>query len=62
MNIDKLLKKIADTQDLAPQDNLTEIIERYSADELDEDTLDLVFAAAKPNFPKFLGLLDKNKK
>lgn len=60
--IEKLLDLIADTQKIAPHDRLTETIEACNAEELDEDTLDLVFAAKKPDFSKLWGLINKNDK
>lgn len=55
-NMEKLLKKIADMQGLAPKDELAKVIEPYLTDEneeIEEEDLDMVFAARKDYYEEF---------
>ncbi len=54
MDMEKVLKLAAKTQEFAPNDELTELVEAVD-DELSEEDLDLVAAAsAAPDYEKFL--------
>ncbi len=56
--MEKLLKKIADSQGFQPKDELSAIIERYNC-ELNEESLDMIFAAQKLDYAEFLKKIDK---
>lgn len=45
--IEKLIKKIANSQAFMPDDKLGRMIKEYETDELAEESLDLVYAARK---------------
>ena len=58
MDMEKVLKLAAKTQEFAPNDELTELVEAV-ADELSEEDLDLVAAAsAAPDYKKISGLYE----
>ena len=62
-NIEEKLKKIADSQIFSPEDELTEVIEEsLASDELMEEDLQWVTAAAKSDFDKFRKFCEKKKK
>ena len=57
MDIEKVLELAAKTQEFAPDDELTKLVEEAD-DELSEDDLDLVSAAsAAPDYGKFLNYM-----
>lgn len=61
-NIINFLNKISDTENYMHDDELTELISEETEDELSLFDLDLVSAAAMPDFDKFnLYLKDNNK-
>ena len=62
-NFEEKLKKIADSQIFAPEDELTEIIEEsLESDELNENDLYWVTAARTSDFDKFRKFCEKKKK
>lgn len=63
MEIEKLLAKLAASQALEPEDRLSAIVARYAPDELDEGSLNQVFAAARqPDYQEFLDRAAEQKK
>ena len=61
-NIINFLNKISDTENFMHNDELTELISEETEDELSLFDLDLVSAAAMPDYKKFnLYLKDNNK-
>lgn len=52
--MEKFLKKISESQELAPEDRLSAIIDKYASDELSFDELDSIYAARKADFRDFL--------
>lgn len=52
--MEKLLKKLARSQEFNPDDRLSAMINKYSSDELSLDELDNVYAARKADFQDFL--------
>lgn len=52
--MEKFLRRIAEIQELEPEDKLTATINRYADDELDEFMLDMVSAAGHDNYARFL--------
>ena len=56
--IEKLIRKIANTQAFGPEDQLGQMVKNYDRDELSEDTLNLVYAARKDDasYSEFLRL------
>ena len=60
--MEKFLRKVADSQAFKPEDKLTKMVEKYSKEELDEESLDLVFAAGKMDYQEFLKQAEERKK
>ena len=63
--IEKMMKKIANSQAFAPDDRLSRMVNECDANnELSEDSLDLVFAARKDeaDFDAFLKVLEERNK
>lgn len=54
MLMEKFLRKIAETQELEPEDKLSAEINRYAEDELDEFALDMVSAAGHDDYARFM--------
>lgn len=52
--MEKFLKKMAGTQEFAPEDRLSAMIDNESVGELSFDELDNVYAARKTDFNEFL--------
>lgn len=62
-NFEEKLRKIADSQVFAPEDELTDIIrESVQSDELMEDDLQWVTAARSSDFSKFKKFCEQKKK
>ena len=59
--IEKMMKKIANSQAFAPDDRLSQMVNEYDANELSMDSLDQVFAARKDDvdYDAFLKVLEK---
>ena len=61
MDMEKVLKLAAKTQEFAPNDELTELVEAVD-DELSEEDLDVVAAAsAAPDYKKFLDYMKSHQ-
>jgi len=60
--MDRLLKKLLDIQNINPQDKLSHMLSVYDHDELLEHDLDLVSAATKPDYEKFMGMIKNSQK
>ncbi len=60
-DIEKVLNIVSDSEQLIRDDALAKEIESRN-DELSEDELDLVMAAAKPDYQKFIARLNRDKK
>ena len=65
--VEKLMKKVANSQAFCPEDRLSQMVKNYAQDELDEDSLYLVCAAGKEDasYAEFLKLVqekDGNRK
>lgn len=59
--MEKFLRKIAETQELEPDDKLTATINRYADDELDLSALDMVSAAGTGDYERFLKFMGSRK-
>ncbi len=57
--MDNFMKKLAASQAFEPDDALSEIIAQCTADELDEESLDFVYAATKVSYNDFLRKKDR---
>lgn len=53
-DIEKKLYEIFQTQEYGVDDKLTQIINSYARQELDEDLLDMVYAARKDDLSEFI--------
>ncbi len=60
-DINKILALISDSESFNHDDNLSQLINEDSEDELSEDELDLVSAAAKPDYEKFKKYLESKQ-
>ena len=56
---EKIMAELAAIEELAPDDELSRLIGEYADDELCENELDLVSAAAAPDFDSFLKFIKK---
>ncbi len=61
-NIEKMLYAVFQTQEFDIDDRLTKIINSYAQDELDEESLDLVYAARKNDFSEFIRRINSEDK
>lgn len=60
MKLDKIMKLAAETQELEPDDKLTQLIAENSEDELSDEEMDLVTAAASvPDIGKLKEFIKK---
>ena len=56
------IEKVLKTEQISPDDRLSKMIKALQTDELDEEQLDLIAAAAQgADYDKLKNLLDKNK-
>ncbi len=55
--IEKLIRKIANTQAFLPEDRLGRMVKEYDKDELEEESLDLVYAARKDGAASYASFL-----
>lgn len=55
--MEEILKKIVNAQELAPDDELTKMIEKYRTEELDEECLELVSAASGQDYQVFIKMI-----
>lgn len=60
-DLEKNMKIIAEMQELEPDDRLTQLLSDISEEELSEDDLDQVWAAAKPDYTRFWNRLKGQK-
>lgn len=58
---ENLIELLSDTESIKSDDALSKIVNLNSDDELSENELDDVSAAAKPNYQKFLRRLENMK-
>lgn len=61
-NIEKKIESIVRSQEIIHDDKLSKIINDIDNEELSEDELDLVVAAAKPDYQKFLDYIKLREK
>ena len=61
-NIEKMLYAVFQTQEFDIDDRLIKIINSYAQDELDEESLDLVYAARKNDFSEFIRRINSEDK
>lgn len=60
--MEKFLRRIADSQAFEPEDKLSDIVNKYTVDELNEESLDLVYAARKVDYQEFVKHIEERKK
>lgn len=59
---ERFLSFIFKTEDISPNDKLSKKIKSVDSGEIDEDKLDYVTAAQKPDYEKMKSIIDSKKK
>ena len=62
VRMDRLLKILAETESISPNDELTSLIEAESDEELSEEMLDFVYAASNVNYERFRKFYEESEK